>query len=202
MPNLFTLPTDTEATTTLEVAPGCEWVLAGEGSARQKVDGICVLLAADGTWWARRLLQPGEEQPAAFRPIARDLATGLTSGWDPIEHTTFADPFKEALEPLAQFGDLIGQPLEPGTFELIGPQINGNPEGASVHRLERHTNTDLIAGFDRTPEGIRGIVDALAAEGVEGIVFHHPDGRKAKANARDLGLTPAQPDPTQDTASR
>jgi hypothetical protein len=35
------------------------------------------------------------------------------------------------------------------------------------------------------PEGLR---EFLAAHDVEGVVFHHPDGRKAKIKKRDFGL--------------
>lgn len=74
-----------------------------------------------------------------------------------------------------------------GTYELVGPKVQGNPESLSRHVLLSHARAEAIyllpfAGAN----SIRTTVRALAASGWEGIVWHHPDGHMAKLKARDL----------------
>lgn len=171
-----------------QVTPGCEWVLAGEGTATRKYDGTCVMLDPDGTWWARREVKQGKTPPPGFRPLATDEETGKTVGWEPIEQSSFIKAFREALEPLEEFGALIGKTPPAGTYELIGPKVNGNPERASAHQLQRHATAEQIT-FDGTLtfDGIRATVRQMHCDaGWEGIVWHHQDGRMAKIKARDF----------------
>ena len=71
----------------------------------------------------------------------------------------------------------------PGTYELIGPKINGNPENVPTHRLVAHADAEV---FD-TPRDFEGLRTWLLAHPqYEGIVWHHPDGRRAKLKHRDF----------------
>ena len=72
-----------------------------------------------------------------------------------------------------------------GTYELVGPKIQGNPEGYAQHELVRHDFAEGVGNLDRSFEGIQ---DFLLGAEWEGIVFHHPDGRMAKIKARDFGI--------------
>jgi hypothetical protein len=104
-----------------QVTPGCEWVLAGEGRATRKYDGTCVLIRRDGPvvhGFARREVKPGKEPPPNWVEVDHDQVTGKRVGWEPIEQSGFAKWFEEAVT-----GD---EP--PGTYELVGPKVNGNPE--------------------------------------------------------------------------
>jgi hypothetical protein len=197
IPTLFVRDPDDRAHVLPEVNPGCEWVLAGEGVPTQKYDGTCTLLDRDGNWWARREVKREKPCPPNFRPVQFDEITGKTVGWEPIEQSPFAKFHAEALAPLMEFGELIDKPLSPGTYELVGPKINGNPERAAHHRLERHATADqwgcATPGDDDVPTDAAGLwvymsefMHVLREEGVEGIVWHHPDGRMVKLKARDF----------------
>lgn len=74
-----------------------------------------------------------------------------------------------------------------GTYELIGPKINGGKDHATgdIHMLVSHDQSPMMLGVPRTFEGLK---EYLATVAVEGIVFHHPDGRMAKIKRRDFGL--------------
>ena len=87
-----------------------------------------------------------------------------------------------------EFCQVLGIPVPRGTYELIGPKVNGNPENVTKHLLERHATADVWVGFPRDHDGIR---DWLTSPefGWEGVVFHHPDGRMAKIKKRDFGAT-------------
>lgn len=177
IPTLFRRNPDDRAHVLLgEVTPGCEWVVAGAGVPTRKVDGTCVMF--DGSaWWARREIKPGRTAPPGFVEAEHDPTTGKTVGWEPIESSPFVRFWREALASRTD--------LAPGTFELVGPKINGNPEGRPGHELISHVEGTAIppALAVDTPE--RAIATARQ-EGWEGIVWHHPDGRMAKLKVRDL----------------
>lgn len=164
---------------TREVTPGCEWVLAGEGVATRKWDGTCVLVAEDGSLWARREVKPGKPMPGIFRPIETDEQTGKTVGWEPADQSGFAKFIAEAA---------AGKVIEPGTYELVGPKINGNPDGFAEHVLAPHGNYHLEDVYDRSFDGL---LDWTGAHpGVEGIVFWrergNPDAGMVKIKRRDF----------------
>ena len=161
---------------TQEVTPGCEWVINGEGAGSRKYDGTCLMF--DGTdWWARREVKEGKEPPPGFQSISRDDVTAKNTGWEPIEGSPFVKFHAEAL--------VANKEYEPGTYELIGPKINGNPEGAAKHVLIRHDAAEVFGMIDYSFEGIRGFLEVIDTEG---IVFKHPDGRMAKIKKRDFGF--------------
>lgn len=165
---------------TEQVTPGCEWVLAGEGIATRKYDGTCCMLDEHGNWWGRREIKPGKQAPAYFVPIDTDDVTGKTMGWEPIEHSSFAKYHAEALA--------YGTPQNiPGTYELVGERINGNPEHYAGHDLIRHEDAERFAFTDRSYGELRRILTFLREKyGYEGVVFKHPDGRMAKLKAKDF----------------
>src|SRR5690606_35845707 len=103
--------------------------------------------------------------------------TGKRMGWEPIEQSSFAKAFATAGEPLnAAPGD---------TFELVGPKVNGNPHGFPEHCLIRH-GRDHAVDLPRDFEGLRAWLAAVVDGSAEGIVWHHPDGRRAKLKVRDF----------------
>lgn len=70
--------------------------------------------------------------------------------------------------------------VEDGTYEAMGPQYTGrdakNPEGLDKDVLIRHGVTVL----NDCPRNFEGIREYLRDLEIEGVVFHHPDGRMAK----------------------
>jgi len=161
------------------VTPGCGWVLVGEGTATRKYDGTCVRLV-DDRWWARREVKVGKVSPPSFEPVEHDEITGTTVGWEPAEQTGYA---RYLLEAIGARSVWIA-----GTYELCGPKVNGNPEGFERHVLVRHgadvLDLELVSGHPRCAyEAVRAY---LLARPWEGIVWHHPDGRRAKLKRRDV----------------
>jgi len=163
-----------------EVAPGCEWVLAGEGEATRKYDGICVMLSGTGTWWARREVKPGGRVPLNYLQEEFDEVTGKGVGWEPIAQSSFAKFHAEAV---ANVG-----PDKPGTYELLGPKINGNPDDYDAHILMPHgwAMLSIRQDFITAPRDYDGLRDWLHKRPYEGIVWHHPDGRRAKLKEKDF----------------
>ncbi|MDF3287955.1 DUF5565 family protein [Streptomyces silvisoli] len=165
-----------------EVTPGCGWVLAGAGTATRKWDGTCVMLDESGMWWARREVRAGRAAPENYLPVETDGTTGKTVGWEPMARSSFATFHAEAVR--------SGDGWTPGTYELVGPKINGNPDGFDTHALVRHgwAPAQVCADVEAAPRDFAGLRDwLLARPRYEGIVWHHPDGmRMAKIKRRDF----------------
>lgn len=166
------------ATLTEEVTPGCEWVLAGEGIASRKWDGTACMVK-DGVLYKRLDCKRGKTPPPGAIPCQEpDAVTGHWPHWVVVD---FADPanrwFTEA------YDDLCDTRLEDGTYELIGPKVNGNPERCHKHVFRRHGDIALDV-----PRTYKGLANLLMAVRIEGIVFAHPDGRMCKIRRDDYGL--------------
>ena len=181
IPTLFVRDPENRANVTDDVTPGCEWVLAGEGVATRKYDGTCTMLGNNGKWWARREDKPGKNPPENYVIDNFDEVTGKTQGWEPIEQSPFAKFHDEALV------NWVPLYMPPGTYELIGPKINGNPENVYAHDLIPHAHASIwpLSSYDipSIKDHVFWMADIL---GAEGIVWHHPDGRMAKLKAKDL----------------
>lgn len=160
-----------------EVVPGAEWVLAGEGVATRKFDGTCCMVRA-GRLFKRYDAKQGKTPPAGFEPAQPepDPTTGHWPGWLAVGDGPEDKAFRE--------GFARDSALPDGTYELCGPKVQGNPEGFERHELVRH-GADSLVDVPRTFDAIRTyLIDA----GIEGIVWHHPDGRMVKIKAKDFGL--------------
>ncbi|WP_328478220.1 hypothetical protein OHA21_26600 [Actinoplanes sp. NBC_00393] len=179
IPTVFLRDPDNRKRTLPEVNPVCQWVLDGKGTPTRKYDGTCVMLDDDGVWWARREVRPDRTRPPGYQPVMTDEVTGKTVGWEPVAQSSYAACHAEAVAD--------GTQRKPGTYELIGPKINGNPEGVRAHELVPHAEAehfDVPRDFDGLREWL------LTHPHYEGIVWHHaqPDGtvRMAKLKVRDF----------------
>lgn len=182
IPTLFKRDPDDMRKVLPEVTPGCEWVLAGEGIATRKYDGTCCMFDTGTSWWARREVKPGKQAPENFQAVETDEMTGKTVGWEPMEQSAFARWHERALPSLRLSPEL--RQVVPGTYELCGPKVNGNPEGFDEHTLIRHAEAlPIVLGevpaFDWLSEWMPTIP-------YEGLVWHHPDGQMAKLKRRDF----------------
>ena len=160
-----------------ELVPGAEWVVAGEGVATRKYDGTCCMWR-DGRLWKRHELKAGKTAPAGFEAAqAPDSVTGDAPGWTPVGDGPDDARHREALA-------APWFPVEGASYELCGPKVQKNPERYASHVLVRH-GCDVLHDAPRDWAGLR---DYLANKDIEGIVWHHPDGRMVKIKGKDFGL--------------
>ena len=164
-----------------EVVPGAEWVQAGEGIATRKWDGTCCMVRG-GKLWKRYDVKNGRTPPGGFEPAQDcDAVTGHWPGWIPV-----GDGPEDAYHREAFTG------TEPeGTYELVGPNVNGNPEGFASHYLIPHGKHEVCA--PRTFSELRAWF-AGPGRDIEGVVWHHADGRMVKIKAKDFGLKRVAPE--------
>jgi len=156
-----------------EVHPDCLWVFAGEGIATRKYDGTCVKIE-DGKYFKRREVKRGKNAPTDFIEEQLDENTGKRVGWVLVDPNSKEDQWHmEAFN--TSFID--------GTYELVGPKIQGNPEGHGRHALIKHSEAGI---FGNAPRTLDGIAEFLKDKNIEGLVFHHPDGRMGKIKKKDF----------------
>lgn len=171
--SLFERNYDTDRRVRDEVTPGAEWVIAGEGVATRKWDGTCCMVR-DGRLFRRYEVKPGRTAPEGFEPATDvDPNTNKQQGWIAVGDGPEDRWFREAF-----------QGTEPdGTYELCGPKVQANPDSFDSHVLIPHGKA-TVKDAPRTFEELK---EWLAEQDMEGIVWHHPDGRMVKIKARDFG---------------
>lgn len=178
MPCLFQRVFDGSRKATLlrEVTPGCEWVLAGEGTASRKWDGTACMVK-NGVLFKRYDAKRGKAPPPNAIPCDEpDPVTGHHPYWVEVAADNPADKWHAC-------AFMNANVMPDGTYELIGPHFNGNPERQGADIFRRHGDNPI--DVERTYDGIS---EYLAAHMIEGIVFAHPDGRMCKIRRADYGM--------------
>ena len=184
IPTLFVRSEEVRSLVTDVVTPGCEWVLAGEGVATRKYDGMaCAII--EGQLYKR--FEAKDEQlakkpaPEGAIHVNHDVTTGKHIFWVPVGDGPDDRYFREALDNARSLETFICD----GTYELLGPKVQGNPEHVQEHYLQSHLSAEQFPDVPRMYEALKAW---LYGKDIEGIVFHHPDGRMAKIKLRDFGL--------------
>lgn len=165
-----------------EVTPGAEWVIAGEGVATRKWDGTCCRIKG-GILYKRYDAKNGKAPPPGFEPAQEpDPVTGHWPGWLKVGEGPDDRYFREGLAHTEQF---IGEKLQDGTYELIGPKVNGFKDDLPVkeHMLMGHG----VVGVTDPPRTFKALKLFFSLAQMEGIVWHHPDGRMVKIKKKDFG---------------
>lgn len=173
-----------------------EWVLRGEGVPTVKWDGSAVMVRA-GELFVRYDAKRGKTPPAGFEPCQeKDPVSGHQPGWIPAAGNPAASWHRDA------FINSGGAALPDGTYEACGPQLQTNPYKLPRNILIRHGAdplTGVVRQYTDADDAFFGLQDLLMKFGykhsempetmtIEGIVWHHPDGRMVKVLASDLGL--------------
>lgn len=164
-----------------EVADGAEWVINGEGIATRKYDGTCCAFW-NGRFYKRIEwdIKKGQAPPSwlhwDFNPLQRS-----GHGWLPISDDPADWMHREGF---LRGADDKGNPFSDGTYELCGPKLQKNPEQFSSYVLVPHGRDKLLD----CPRTFNEIKEYLRDKDIEGVVWHHPDGRMVKIKKKDFGL--------------
>lgn len=161
-----------------EVEPECQWVLAGEGWATEKMDGACCLIQ-DGKIYRRYDYKQGRILPQGAIPCQDkpDPITGHFPHWvlcteDDGNSKYYLEAFNKQKE------------LEDGTYELIGKHINANPYNLEEDILVKH-GANI---FENVPRNYEGIKHFLKEHYIEGIVFYRENGEMCKIKRSDFNF--------------
>jgi len=159
-----------------EINPENEWALT-EGVATRKFDGAAAAII-NGGLYKRYDVRKGKQVPEGAIPCQEpDEVTGHWPHWvkcdsDKKEDKYFFEGF-----------DNVPGAID-GTYELCGPKVQGNPEGLNKHYLIQH-GCNIIKISDLSFDGLK---EYLSKHDIEGMVFHHPDGRMCKIRKSDFGI--------------
>lgn len=183
IPTIFERDWESDRSRVLDVPnPKADWVFAGEGVATIKLDGMCAMIR-ENKLYKRRELREGERPPFLFEAADFDEETGKTIGWVPVGVGPEDRYFREAFATREKWPD--------GTYELVGPKVQGGVEAKpgmlfeGGHQLSCH---GVLYPHSKPPVTFNALRDWLNGRNIEGIVWHHPDGRMAKIKLRDFGL--------------
>ncbi|MBX9693433.1 MAG: RNA ligase family protein [Cyanobacteria bacterium] len=164
------------------VRKGCEWVFAGEGDATEKLDGMNIRL----TIRTGKLVRVEKRR----NPSKVQKAQGIIDGWY-IDADEYGAEDKWLFE-AARGTNLATWPDGEHPCEALGPNIQGNPLKLEHHlcvpfNLEIPKFNHLKRDYESLREELARL-ESLYSPGnlVEGIVFHHPDGRRAKIKRKDF----------------
>lgn len=180
IPTLF--ERDEKFRVTDRVKPECAWVLDGEGAATEKLDGMNVRL----TIRSGQLVRVEKRR----NPTAKQKHQGIIDGWY-VDADEFG-PDDRWIYEAARSTDVNGWPDGEHPCEALGPNIQGNPLGLQDHTcVPFNLKVPVYTQVPRTYDGLREFLEkaeSLYNPGhlAEGIVFHHPDGRRAKIKRRDF----------------
>jgi len=176
IPTLYLRDPENPARVTRSVDPDCQWVLDGEGLPTEKYDGSACLVRSDVLYRRHRAKQ-GKAKPPGWLHWNFLEPEESGHGWAPVGDSTSDQWHREA------WAGCI--PLAGGTYELVGPNLQRNPYDLEQHQLWRHGGSPLYGAetdFDLLPFWFEDMMP------MEGLVWHHPDGRMAKIKRRDFGL--------------
>lgn len=160
-----------------EIQEGLEWVLSGEGTATEKIDGACCAII-DGVFYKRYDAKRGKKAPDGAIPCCPpDPITGHHPHWLKVDPSNPSDKWF-----LGAYYNAGGKSLPDATYEAIGPHFQGNPYGLEHDTLEAH-GLRILEDVPRSFEGIR---DYLRDNAIEGIVFWKDGQPQCKIKRTDF----------------
>ncbi len=191
IPSLF-LSTD-DHILTREVNPLCQWVIDGEGVPTAKLDGsACAVINGklykryDNSKLVSKTERVRKHPPQNDWIHCGDMTDrGQHIYWIPV---TMKDYYHQMAWAWGQ-----GR-FDDGTYELVGPEVQGNPHNTGHNALIRHATNSIFdyihnyCNICHNPRTYDEIERILARMEYEGIVWHHPDGRMAKITKKKFGL--------------
>lgn len=158
----------------------CAWVFEGAGVGTEKLDGTNVRL----TVRAGQLVRVEKRR----NPSKAQKAQGIIDGWY-VDTVAGEDKWILAA---AGNTDVAAWPDGEHPCEALGPRIQGNPLALDDHvcvpfNLAAPALTEVPRGYDALWAFLESLESRYSPGNLaEGIVFHHPDGRRAKIKRKDF----------------
>jgi len=157
-------------------------IWSGDAFATGKWDGTACMIYG-GKLYRRHQLSGESPKPSGWVHWTLDHAAPSGHGWLAV---TDAPTDRYHIEGFDWLTQSYGTP-EDGTYELIGPKINGNPHRAMCHQLVPHGKDLVVCGF-----GFDELASTLGNIPFEGIVWWGPYQGSVqplgKIKAMDFGL--------------
>ena len=180
IPTLFLRDPSNPLTVISELNSACYWVARGEGIATIKWDGQPILLQ-DGLMYKR---YTGDLKGYSGNPLGA-IWCGEEEDTTPIWWVIVTYGNEDKHIRAAMERQRLWSKSNNGTYEIVGPNFCHNREKQDKDVLIKHVNNGNFRGV---PTNFADLVEWIRSFDIEGIVWHHPDGRMAKIKKSDLGL--------------
>ena len=167
-----------KGTITEEIRPENSWVFEDLENvvATQKFDGTAALIL-NGELYKRYDAKADKQAPEGAIPCQEpDSITGHHPHWVKVTNTKENKYFLEC--------DLTG--LEDGTYEMCGEKVGTNPEKIKGHKLIKHGSV-ILNIVELSFTNLKHYLSNPEND-IEGIVFHHKDGRMCKLRKGDFNV--------------
>ena len=152
------------------------WVFDEGVRATRKFDGTAAAII-NGELYKRYDAKNGKQPPpGAISCQEPDEITGHWPHWVKCDPSNPADKYFFSV-------DITHRP--DGTYELCGEKIKNNPERVDGHQLIKHGSIE----FPGVVPTFAFIKNFFFDRDIEGLVFHHPDGRMCKIRKSDFGFS-------------
>lgn len=149
-----------------------------------KWDGTAVYY--DGRKWYKRYdAKKGKTPPEGSIPCqeAPDPITGHWPHWAPVKDVPEDKWINEAIQDFHEHLANIGLTCK-GSYEAIGPKINGNPHNLTRHILKKHGELKV----ENFPLDYEGMKEYFRVHHIEGVVFWFGGEPVAKIKSSDFGF--------------
>ncbi len=169
------------------VDDACNWVIEGEGVPTRKRDGWSCYVKGDILYkrYDRKKIKKGphkgeyKEAPEGWVKCQDpDIESGHFPGWLPVDFSLNDNKY------YAMAWNFLDKPLDEGTYELCGIVINNNNERLNSLTFFKH-GSEILECNARSYDSIKKY---LIDNDIEGIVWHHSDGRMSKIKKFDFGI--------------
>lgn len=152
-----------------------------------KKDGTAVMFDGE-EWFVRRSVKPEKNIPEGYILVEEDPNTNIKFGWEPKENSSYNKMLNNAIKNHTE-------PIEPGTYELVAPKINKNPENVAEPTIMKHGD-DKVNNFPTINEMIEhkeNLIDFLEPffrdyrdNNIEGIVWWVNNEPAVKLRCKDF----------------
>lgn len=201
MKTVFVVDYNNSSLATPDVRECNLWVVNGEGQASIKFDGTSCLIKDGQLYkrWDRKLnnkfykkmisLKSKNQKFIADESMFKPLKEGAIACNDSFDPVTFHWPHwvpvtDDNEDQYHREGFLNLKDKIDGTYELVGPKLQGNPYNLDSHELWKH-GSEKVDIHDYSFDGLKQLILSLNAEG---LVWVHSDGRMAKLRKSDFGV--------------
>jgi Family of unknown function (DUF5565) len=174
IPTLFIRNPENMKLVTREVNPDATWVLEGHGIPTRKMDGTNIRVTIQNECCIK--------VEKRRNPSREEKAQGAEPGYIDAHREDPADKYIFASVDATPFADW---PDGAWHCEALGPKIQGGAEVLTPMLYPFTLRPYPLTADPRTHDEIH---DFLTQNEIEGIVWHHPDGKMAKIKRRDFGL--------------
>lgn len=176
IPTLFLRDPKNMKLVTRDVNPDAAWVQAGQGTPTIKKDGTNVRV----TILNERCIAIEKRR----NPTREEKARGQEPGY---VLASIDDPADKHIFAAVESTNYIGWPDGQWPCEALGPKIQGGVE-SPYPVLYPFSHAPIPLPSWENPRTYEELQAYLGTHEIEGIVWHHPDGRMAKLKRRDFGF--------------